>query len=184
MAEIASLTPSYAGISFQRLERGGLQWPVPAVDHPGTPILHVEKFGRGMGLFSPVEYLPAAELPDEEYPLLLTTGRRLYHYHTGTMTRRVKGLDALVDREYVQIHPKDAERLGIADGEPVSVSSRRGETRGTAEVTSVVPEGVVFMDFHFGESPVNVLTTSTHDPVAKIAELKVCAVKVQKAASS
>ncbi len=181
MAEVAGLTPAYAGISFERLEKGGLQWPVPAADHPGTPILHVGKFVRGRGLFSPVEYLRAAELPDEEYPLLLTTGRRLYHYHTGTMTRRVKGLNALVDREYVQIHPTDAARLGVADGEPVRVSSRRGRTEGTAEVTTVVPEGVIFMDFHFGESPANALTTSAHDPVAKIAELKVCAVKVERA---
>ncbi len=184
MDEIASLTPSYAGISFERLEKVGLQWPVPAVDHPGTPILHVGKFTRGRGLFSPVGYLPAAELPDEEYPLLLTTGRRLYHYHTGTLTRRVKGLNALIDREYVQIHPSDAARLGITDGEAVRVSSRRGRAEGTAQVTPSVPEGVVFMDFHFAESPANALTTSAHDPVAKIAELKVCAVRVQKVASS
>ncbi len=184
MEEIAALTPSYAGITFQRLEKEGLQWPVPTLDHPGTPILHVGKFARGRGLFSPVDYLPAAELPDEEYPLLLTTGRRLYHYHTGTMTRRVKGLNALVDREYVQIHPADAAGLGVADGEPVRVSSRRGRAEGTAEVTTAVPKGVVFMDFHFAESPANALTTSAHDPVAKIAELKVCAVKVERVANS
>ena len=181
MQEIASLTPSYAGISFERLEQGGLQWPVPTADHPGTPTLHVGKFARGKGLFSPVEYLEAAELPDDEYPLLLTTGRRLYHYHTGTLTRRVKGLSALVDREYVQIHPADASRLGVGSGELVEVASRRGVARGTAEVTTAVPEGVVFMDIHFGESPANALTNSAHDPVAKIAELKVCAVRVEKA---
>jgi formate dehydrogenase alpha subunit len=184
MEEIARLTPSYAGVSFERLETGGLQWPVPTPEHPGTAILHVGKFARGNGLFSSVEYLPPAELPDEEYPLLLTTGRRLYHYHTGTMTRRVKGLDALMDREYVQIHPSDAARLGIADGEAVRVSSRRGRAEATAQVTASVPEGVVFMDFHFAESPANALTTSAHDPVAKIAELKVCAVKVQRAYSA
>ncbi len=184
MKEISSVTPSYAGISFERLENGGLQWPVPAPDHVGTPILHAGKFVRGKGLFSPVEHLDAAELPDDQYPLLLTTGRRLYHYHTGSLTRRVKGLAAIVDREYVQIHPADASRLGVADGEPVVVSSRRGTTQGTAEVTTAVPEGVIFMDFHFGESPANALTNPAHDPVAKIAELKVCAVKVEKAAGS
>ena len=181
MREIARVTPSYAGISYERLENGGLQWPVPAADHPGTPILHVGKFSRGQGLFSPVEYLPAAELPDEEYPLLLTTGRRLQHYHTGTLTRRVNGLVALVDKEYVQIHPADASRLGVADGEQVKVTSRRGTAQGTASVTSSVPEGVVFMDFHFAESPTNALTNAAHDPVSKIAELKVCAVRIDPA---
>ena len=178
MDEIASLTPSYAGISFARLETGGLQWPVPTSDHPGTPILHVGRFTRGRGLFSVVHYMPPAELPDEEYPLLLTTGRRLYHYHTGTMTRRVAGLNRLLDREYLQIHPSDAKRFGVVDGEKVVVSSRRGRATCTAEVTPSVPEGVVFMDFHFGESPANVLTTPARDPVAKIAALKVCAVRV------
>ena len=180
MDEIASVTPSYAGISFERLDNGGLQWPVPAADHPETPILHVGKFSRGKGMFTPVEYMEAAELPDDKFPLLLTTGRRLQHYHTGTLTRRVKGLSALVDREYVQIHPADASRLGVSDGEQVEVASRRGVARGTAQVTTTVPEGVVFMDIHFGESPANALTTSAHDRVAKIAELKVCAVRVEK----
>lgn len=183
MGEIARVTPSYAGISFDRLENGGLQWPVPSQEHPGTPILHVGKFTRGMGLFSPVDYLPAAELPDADYPLVLTTGRRLYHYHTGTLTRRVNGLTAIVDREYVQINPADASRLGVAPGERVKVASRRGVAEGTAQVTAVVPEGVVSMDFHFSESPANALTNSAYDPVAKIAELKVCAVKVEKAAA-
>ncbi len=181
MSEIAGVTPSYAGISFERLEDGGLQWPVPTADHPGTPILHVGKFVRGKGLFSTVEYLEAAELPDAEYPLLLTTGRRLFHYHTGTLTRRVKGLNAIVDREYVQIHPADASRLGVADGGTVKVASRRGQVEGTARVTTSVPEGVVFMDFHFAETPTNALTNSAYDPVAKIAELKVCAVRLESA---
>jgi len=180
LREIAAVTPSYAGISFERLENGGLQWPVPTADHPGTPILHVGKFTRGKGLFSPVEYLPAAELPDSDYPILLTTGRRLQHYHTGTLTRRVQGLVSLVDREYVEIHPADAERLGLSNGELVKVISRRGEAVGTASVTSSVPEGVVFMDFHFSESPANALTNSAYDPVAKIAELKVCAVRLER----
>ncbi|HEX9015791.1 MAG TPA: molybdopterin dinucleotide binding domain-containing protein [Chloroflexota bacterium] len=125
--------------------------------------------------------MDAAELPDAEYPLLLTTGRRLQHYHTGTLTRRVKGLSALVDREYIQIHPADASRLGVASGDQVAVASRRGAVRGTADVTKAVPEGVVFMDIHFWETPANALTNSAYDPVAKIAELKVCAVRVEPA---
>lgn len=183
MDEIASVTPSYAGIGFGRLENGGLQWPVPNAGHPGTPILHVGKFTRGKGMFSPVEYLAPAEMPDEAYPFLLTTGRRLFHYHTGTLTRRVKGLEALLDREYVQVHPADAAELGVADGERVKVASRRGQAEGTAKVTESVPEGVVFMDFHFAETPTNALTNSAHDPVAKIAELKVCAVRLEKVAA-
>lgn len=180
MQEIAKVTPSYAGISYERLEEAGLQWPVPTPEHPGTPVLHMGRFTRGKGLFCPVEYIPAAELPDEQYPLVLTTGRRLYHYHTGTLTRRVQGLVAMVDRAYVQIHPVDASRLGVAEGDRVMVRSRRGEAEGTAAVTASVPEGVVFMDFHFWESPTNALTNPAHDPISKIAELKVCAVQVER----
>ncbi len=182
MREIAGVTPSYAGVSFERLDEGGLQWPVPTSDHPGTAILHVAQFARGKGLFAPVEYLPPAELPDDEYPLLLTTGRRLQHYHTGSLTRRVGGLNALLDSERVQIHPADASRLQVAEGDRVRVSSRRGEVTAAVEITTRVPEGVVFMDFHFAESPTNALTSSAQDPIARIAELKVCAVRVQRLA--
>jgi predicted molibdopterin-dependent oxidoreductase YjgC len=181
MKEIASLTPSYGGVSHKRLGAGGLQWPVPTLDHPGTPRLHEERFTRGKGLFSPVEYTPPAEMPDTEYPFLLNTGRRLHHYHTGSLTRRVPGLSVLLDREYLQVNPADAQRLGVADGDAITVSSRRGSTSATVEVTPSVLEGTVFMDFHFAESPANVLTTSAHDPVAKIAQLKVCAVRLEKA---
>jgi formate dehydrogenase major subunit len=183
MREIASLTPSYAGISHARLDTGGLQWPVPTPDHPGTPTLHTATFARGKGLFSPVEYSPPAEMPDREYPFLLNTGRRLYHYHTGSLTRRVPGLAALVDREYLQVNPADAERLGMVDGDVVTVESRRGSASATVEVTPSVLEGSVFMDFHFAESPANALTTSAHDPVAKIAQLKICAVRLEKGQS-
>jgi formate dehydrogenase alpha subunit len=184
MVEIAGVTPSYAGIRFELIEGGGLQWPVPSLGHPGTSILHVGQFARGKGLFSPVAYLPPAELPDDEYPIVLTTGRSLFHYHTGSLTRRVKGLSFLVDREYLQIHPDDAARLGLADGDLAKVSSRRGEIEATVAVTSRVMPGVVYLDFHFSESPANALTNPAVDPVAKIAELKVCAVKVEKAVSS
>ncbi len=180
MEEIASLTPSYGGISYSRLEEGGLQWPCPTEDHPGTPILHTKQFTRGKGHFVPLEYKPSMELPDDEYPLILTTGRNLYHFHTGTMTRKVKGLNDLLGEGLVDINPKDAADLGIADGEMVKVTSRRGEIAAKAKVTEVSPEGVVFMNFHFAESPVNVLTNPALDPVAKIPEYKVCAVRVEK----
>jgi len=180
MDEIASLTPSYGGISYSRLEKGGLQWPCPTPEHPGTPILHTELFTRGKGRFTPLEYKPPAELPDDEYPLILTTERSPYHFHTGTMTRKVKGLNTLRGEELVEINPSDASTLGIADGDMVKVTSRRGQIEAKARVTDVSPVGVISMDFHFAESPVNVLTNPALDPVSKIPELKVCAVRVEK----
>ncbi len=179
MEEIARLTPSYGGISYERLEEGGLQWPCPTKDHPGTAVLHVNTFVRGKGRFMPLSYIPSAELPDGEYPLLLTTERSLYHFHTGTMTRKVKGLNVLRAEELVEINPEDALKLGIADGERVRVLSRRGEVTAKAKVTPVSPPGVVCMTFHFAESPTNVLTNPALDPVSKIPELKVCAVRVE-----
>ncbi|MES0329113.1 MAG: formate dehydrogenase subunit alpha, partial [Dehalococcoidales bacterium] len=181
MDEIARLTPSYGGISFKRLEAGSLQWPCPDKKHPGTPILHTEKFTRGKGRFLPLEYKPSLELPDDDYPLLLTTGRSIFQYHTGTMSRKVAGLNAFRGEEMVEINPVDADRLGIADGDKVKVTSRRGEVVARARVTEVSPQGVVFMTFHFAESPTNLLTNPALDPVSKIPELKVCAVKVKKA---
>jgi formate dehydrogenase alpha subunit len=180
MEEIARLTPSYGGISYQRLERESPQWPCPTSEHPGTKFLHAETFVRGKGRFSPLEYKPPAELPDEEYPLVLTTERSLYHFHTGTMTRKVIGLDFLNAEELMGINPADAAELGIADGEMVKVVSRRGEITTRVRVSEVLPPGVVCMSFHFAESPTNVLTNPAVDPVAKIPELKVCAVRVEK----
>ena len=182
MDEIARLTPSYGGISFKRLTAGGLQWPCPDKKHPGTPILHREGFARGKGRFIPLEYQPPQELPDDDYPLLLTTGRSLFHYHTGTMSRKVKGLNAFRNEELVEIHPGDARKLGIADGDKVQVTSRRGNVTARARVTTDSPPGVVFMTFHFAESPTNLLTSAALDPVSKIPELKVCAVRVEKTA--
>ena len=181
MAEISRLTPSYGGISYERLENSGLQWPCPTKEHPGTPILHREKFTRGKGRFIPLGYKPPLELPDDEYPLILTTGRSLYQYHTGTMTRKVNGLNVLSGGGEVEISPADASRLGISDGEKVKVSSRRGEVFARAKVTDVSPVGVVFMTFHFAESPANILTNPALDPVAKIPEYKVCAVRIERA---
>ncbi|MDP3879939.1 MAG: formate dehydrogenase subunit alpha [Dehalococcoidales bacterium] len=180
MEEIASLTPSYGGISFDRIESGGLQWPCPTPEHPGTPILHTQTFTRGKGHFVPLSYKPSAELPDAEYPLVLTTERSLYQYHTGTMSRKVKGLNRMRGEELVEINPADASTLGIADGDMVKVTSRRGEVVSKAKVTGASPVGVVSMDFHFGESPANVLTNPALDPVSKIPEFKVCAVRVEK----
>ncbi len=181
MEEVARLTPSYGGISYRRLEEGGLQWPCPTEDHPGTPLLHAGQFSRGRGRFMPLEYKPSVELPDGDYPLLLTTERSLYQYHTGTMTRKVKGLNILRGEELVEINPKDASAIGVADGDTVKVISRRGEVTATAKVTDASPQGVVSMSFHFAESPTNQLTSPALDPIAKIPEFKVCAVRVEKA---
>jgi formate dehydrogenase alpha subunit len=181
MQEMASLTPSYGGISHERLDRGSLQWPCPNAEHPGTPILHVGKFTRGLGKFTPVSFIQPAELPDAEYPLLLTTGRLLYHFHTGTVTRRVAGLQAMAPEEFAEVNPLDAGRLGLADGDHAVLTSRRGRVESRVRVTDKVPEGVVSMTFHFAESPANVLTNAALDPVSKIAEFKVCAVRVQRA---
>jgi len=181
MEEIAELTPSYGGISHERLEGGGLQWPCPLDDYPGTPILHTELFTRGKGRFIPLEYKPSMEQPDNDYPLILTMERSLYQFHTGTMTRKVKGLNILNGEELVQINPQDAQKLGITDGDQVRVTSRRGEVMAKSKVTEASPVGVVTMSFHFTETRTNLLTNPALDPVSKIPELKVCAVKVEKA---
>ncbi len=182
MKEIAALTPSYGGISYDRLEKGGLQWPCPSPDHPGTPVLHVGRFSRGLGKFHPVEYVPPDEMPDENYPLILSTGRRYYHYHTGTMTMRTGSLEVHYGREHLEINPADAERLDIRDGDTVRVSSRRGSVELEARITDVVLPGMVFTSFHFPEVAVNRLTNPARDSIAKIPELKVCAVKVERIA--
>jgi len=180
MEEIRNLTPSYGGINYRRLENGGLQWPCPSDDHPGTPILHTNIFTRGKGRFIPLKYVPSDEMPDEDYPLILTTGRSLYHFHTGTMTRKVSGLNIIEPEGVVEMSPQDASQLSIAQGDKVKVSSRRGEVITKAKVTEALPPGVVFMTFHFAESAANILTNPKLDPVSKIPELKVCAVKVEK----
>ncbi|MBR2310644.1 MAG: formate dehydrogenase subunit alpha [Oscillospiraceae bacterium] len=181
-AEMAALAPSYGGMSYERLEKGGLQWPCPTADHPGTPILHVGKFSRGeRALFKPAPYRPSAETPDAEYPMIFTTGRILYHYHTSTMTGRVQGLMNISGRSYVEVNPADAAKLDILSGDSVKVSSRRGGLVVEARITDIVPEGVLFMPFHFADGPANVLTNTALDPTAKIPELKVCAARIEKA---
>jgi len=181
MSEIARLTPSYGGITYQRLDSGGLQWPCPLEDHPGVQYLHAEMFSRGKGRFTGLSYKPSMELPNEDYPLLLTTGRSLFHFHTGSMTRKTKGLNELKSGEEAQINPQDAKALGISTGDKVFVVSRRGRVLASANVTDNVMPGVIFMTFHFAESATNLLTNPAYDPVSQTPEFKVCAVKVEKA---
>ena len=179
--EIRTVTPSYAGITYDRLEKEGLQWPCPTVSHSGTKFLHKDKFSRGLGLFTALEYIPPNELPDQEYPFLLSTGRVLYHYHTGTMTTRARGPVERCPESLVEIHPEDAGKLGIADGQKVRVTSRRGTVEVKARITEKSAPGSIFMNFHFTEAPVNFLTNPALDPTGKIPEYKVCAVKLEAA---
>jgi predicted molibdopterin-dependent oxidoreductase YjgC len=181
--EMAALVPFLGGLSHARLDReGGIQWPCPAPDHPGTRYLYAESFPRGKGRFVPVtQGAQAAELPDPEYPWILNTGRLLYHWHGGTITRRVEGLLELAPRLAVSIHPADARRLRLREGDPVRVVSRRGELDGFAQLTDAVRPGEIFIPFvKLAESAANFLTNSAHDPESKIPEYKVCAVRVER----
>ena len=182
MDEVASLTPSFAGISHKRLDEvGSLQWPCPSKDHPGTPILHVGKFARGLGYFYPAKYVPSAELPDAEYPYILMTGRILYHYTTRAMTGRTPELMEIAGKSFIEMNIKDADALGIKDGDKVKVASRRGEIQTTAVVGTKVSPGETWMPFHFPDGNANWLTNAALDKYARIPEYKVCAVKVEKA---
>jgi len=182
MDEIASVTPSYGGISYERIEKVGLQWPCLDENHPGTQYLHKDKFPRpnGKAQLVPLTYKKSAEVADDEYPLILTTDRSLYHYHSATMTRRVEGLEQLDSNEWIKLSPADAAQYGIEDGEWVEVHSRRGVIKVHAQVTDICPPGVCSMTFHFHESPSNEITNPALDPVAKIPETKVAAVRVAK----
>ncbi len=178
--EIAGLTPIYGGITYDRLETESLQWPCTDRDHPGTPYLHKGAFSRGLGHFHATPFQEAAELPDEDYPFLLSTGRVLYHFHTATMTRQSAGLDELYPGGDVQINADDAARLDIEHGETAEVASRRGSVRAKVMISDRVSEGMVYMPFHFREAAANVLTNDALDPIAKIPEFKVCAVQLTK----
>ncbi len=180
MREIAEFTPIYHGISYERLGEHGLQWPCPVFDHPGTQYLHRYNFSRGFGRFHGVEYKPADELPDEEYPYVLTTGRMLEHFHTGTMTRRSKVLDTLVPECPIEISPQDAASLDLSTGDVVKVSSRRGSITGKVHITDRSDLGTVFIPFHFAETAANMLTNPALDPDSKIPELKICAINIRK----
>ncbi len=180
--EVRKVTVSYGGITYDRIENEGIQWPCPNTEHPGTPILHAAAFTRGKGLFSVCEHTDPAELPDSEYPLLLSTGRILYQYHTATMSRRSKGLVSRTPQPFVEIHPEDAVTLGIAHGDKIEVSSRRGTIEVVAEVNGRCDKGMVFIPFHYSEAAVNRLTNAAFDPVANIPDYKVSAVKIKKVA--
>jgi predicted molibdopterin-dependent oxidoreductase YjgC len=180
MKEINALTPSYAGITHERLEKiGSLQWPCPSAEHPGTPILHTKGFARGLGKFAPIDHVPPAEQPDDNYPMILSTGRVLYHWHGGEMSRRAQGLLEIYPQALIEVSPWDAEKLGLQAEQSVRVTSRRGAIEAKAWVTDRVPPGMVYANFHFPEASANELTLAVLDPVSKIPEYKICAVKVE-----
>ena len=179
--EIANLTPSYGGMNYERLNtRDSLQWPCPTEDHPGTEYLHREKFAKGLGTFTPVDFEPPAELPNDEYPLQLITGRNIFHYNTGSMTRNCPHLLAEDSENYAEISPEDACKLNVQDGSKVKASSIRGSIKVKARVSERVKQGMVFMPFHFPESVTNILTNDALDPIAKTPEYKVCAICIEK----
>jgi len=177
--EAGKVWPALAGMTYKRLEKKGLQWPCPTLDHPGTPYLFKGGFPRGKAAFSIVRYRPSEELPDEEYPFLLSTGRELFHYHTASMTRKVDAINRISPEAYVEIHPDDAKQLGINDGKKVRVSSRRGSISIKATISDRPIKGMLFIPFHFREAAANVLTNTALDPIAKIPEIKICAAKVE-----
>ena len=179
-SELVTVTPIYGGMSYERLLGEGLQWPCPETDHSGTPILHVEKFARGLGKFSPVRAKDPAEQTDDEYPLILSTGRVLYHYHSGTMTRRSKPLSWREPRGYVEVNQADAEAVGVQDNHAVVIRSRRGSVRTRLKISEGIPPGTIFLAFHWREAPANKLTHDFGlDPVAKIPEFKISAVRLE-----
>lgn len=178
--EVSQLWPAIAGMSYSRLDKDGLQWPCPTDTHPGTAYLFKDAFSRegGKALFTPVPFVSSEELPDKQYPYVLTTGRELFHYHTGTMTRRSSGLNAVAPEAFVEVNPADADVLGISQGQLLTVTSRRGSIKVKARVSKIVPPNVVFIPFHYSEAAANLLTSDAMDPVCKIMEAKVCAVRI------
>ena len=183
MVEIAKVTPSWAGVTYPRLEGAGLQYPIPTGDHPGTAFLFDDVFptADGRATFVPVEYTDPAELPDDDYPFVMNTGRQLYHWHTGTMTRRASGLDSREPTPIVEIHPEDAKQLNVREGELVRLTSRRNAMVTAARISDRVARGQVFVPFHFREAAANLLTNPVLDPYAKMAELKICAIRIERA---
>jgi formate dehydrogenase alpha subunit len=182
MGEISQVTPSYAGISYERIEYEGIHWPCPTAEHPGTPILHRDQFTRGKGLFHAIDYIAPAEMTDAEYPLYLTTGRLLYQYHTGTMTMRTDGLNEIAPEAFVEISPQDARKFGVEEGSRVNIDSRRGTIQARIKISRKAVAGTVFIPFHYAAAAANRLTNAALDPISGIPEYKVCAVKVSKAA--
>jgi formate dehydrogenase major subunit/formate dehydrogenase alpha subunit len=180
--ELAKVTPSYAGITYERIDEVGLHWPCPTTDHPGTPILHGQQFTRGKGLFHAIEWIPPAEQIDDEYPFYMTTGRVLYQYHTGTMTMKTEGLNERAPESFVEMAKADAVTYDLKEGDKVVVSSRRGEITARVKISAKAVEGTIFIPFHYARAAANKLTNAVLDPVSGIPELKVCAVKIAKAA--
>ena len=180
--EMTSLTPkSYAGMTYERLGINGLQWPCPDINHPGTTYLHKDQFARGKGKFHAIQYRDPAELPDQDYPFFLTTGRMFAHFHTGTMTRVSKHLDIEQKTGYLEINPQDAAKVGVSENEILIITSRRGEMEVPVRITQNVPPGTLFLPIHFGENPPNVLTDANAvDPIAKIPEFKVSVVRIKR----
>jgi predicted molibdopterin-dependent oxidoreductase YjgC len=178
--EVRKVTPSYAGITYARLEKELIQWPCPNESHPGTQYLHKDKFSRGLGLLSAIDFAPPAEDVDPEYPVILTTGRVLQHFHTGTMSRNSRILTEIMNEAFVEMHPIDASDYNISDGETVSLSTRRGSIRLKAKISERPKPNVVFIPFHFAEAAANKLTIDALDPTCKIPEFKVCACKIEK----
>jgi formate dehydrogenase major subunit len=182
--ELCELSPIYNGLNWELVSEGRLQWPVPEKGHPGTPVLHIGTFPRGKGLFMTPSHRDPAEVVDDEYPVWLTTGRRLAHYHTRTMTGRAVGSQFLVPEEVVEVHPTDVARWNLEDGGLAVLSSRRGEVVVKVQATEKSPPGTVFCSFSFSETPINALTGSGYDPITDTAELKVCAVRIERASAA
>ena len=178
--ETGKLWPALAGITYKRIAKTGLQWPCPTLNHPGTPYLFKGGFPRGRAAFTVVRYRASEELPDNEYPFLLSTGRQLFQYHTGSMTRRVDAINMVSPGAYIEIHPDDADKLKVRDGDIVKVTSRRGSLDVKVMVSGRPLKGLVFIPFHYSEAAANLLTNTALDPVARIPELKVCAVKIEQ----
>ena len=182
MEEISRVTPSYAGITYDRIEYEGIHWPCPTAEHPGTPILHREQFTSGKGVFNGIEYIPPAESADDEYPMYLTTGRLLYQYHTGTMTMKTEGLNEIAPECFVEISSRDAGKYDVKDGSIVDIASRRGNIQAKIKISTKAVSGTVFIPFHFAAAAANRLTNAALDPISGIPEFKVCAVKLSRAA--
>jgi formate dehydrogenase major subunit len=182
MEEISKVTPAYGGITYDRIAYEGIHWPAPTAEHPGTPVLHREQFAKGKGTFHAIDYIPPAESADADYPINLTTGRLLYHYHTGTMTMKSDGLNEIAPECFVEISPQDALKYEVQDGDTVDIASRRGTIRAVIKVSKMAVTGTVFIPFHYAAAAANRLTNAALDPISGIPEYKVCAVKLSKAA--
>jgi formate dehydrogenase alpha subunit len=182
MEEISKVTPSYGGITYDRIAYEGIHWPAPTAEHPGTPVLHREQFAKGKGTFHAIDYIPPAESADADYPINLTTGRLLYHYHTGTMTMKSDGLNEIAPECFVEISPQDALKYEVQDGDTVDIASRRGTIRAVIKVSKMAVTGTVFIPFHYAAAAANRLTNAALDPISGIPEYKVCAVKLSKVA--